>query len=209
MIYLSGCLRREILGQPNLGLMLTPNMHNRLRHKHTWWGADTGCFSEKQPFSLDVYLDWLVRLQPYRQRCLFATAPDVARREDGTLGGDPIATWKRSKHVLPVIRALGFPAALVAQNGIEATSIQWDAFDVLFIGGDTEWKLGEAARQVVAEAKGRGKWVHLGRVNSERRLRYAMSIGCDSADGTYIAFKPNENMRTVRRWMRDLEDQAA
>ena len=30
----------------------------------------------------------------------------------------------------------------------------------------------------------RGKWVHMGRVNSTRRIRYAASIGCDSVDGT-------------------------
>ena len=36
----------------------------------------------------------------------------------------------------------------------------------------------------MAEAKRRRKWVHMGRVNSERRIRYAASIGCDSIDGT-------------------------
>ncbi|MDE2104879.1 MAG: hypothetical protein KGL39_47015 [Patescibacteria group bacterium] len=209
MIYLSGSVQPAILGDANIGFILTPNMGNRPNLMHTFWGADTGCFSLKQEFQLDVYLDWLIHLQAYRSRCLFATAPDVARQPNGTLGGDPIATWKRSKHVLPVIRALGFPAALVAQNGIENTAIAWDSFDVLFIGGDTEWKLGEQARRVVSEAKANGKWVHLGRVNSQRRLRYAHDIGCDSADGTYIAYKPSEYVKTVRRWLRGLDEEAA
>jgi hypothetical protein len=58
------------------------------------------------------------------------------------------------------------------------------ATDALFIGASTEWKLGPSAEALVAQAKDRGKWVHMGRVNSHRRIRYAASIGCDSVDGT-------------------------
>jgi hypothetical protein len=166
VIYLSVVVRPDILGYPVLGVLLTPNMGNHPILTHTWWAADTGCFSDKQSFRLDVYLDWLVRLQPYRARCLFATAPDVARQPDGTLLGDARATWERSKHVLPVIRALGFPTALVAQNGIEDLDVAWDSFDVLFLGGDTDWKLSATACGMVAAAKAHGKWIHMGCVNS-------------------------------------------
>jgi hypothetical protein len=31
----------------------------------------------------------------------------------------------------------------------------------------------------------------MGRVNSLKRLRYASAIGCDTADGTYVAFAPD------------------
>lgn len=43
-------------------------------------------------------------------------------------------------------------------------------FDVLFLGGSTAWKLGSAARRLTTEAKARGKQVHMGRVNSLKRL---------------------------------------
>jgi hypothetical protein len=44
--------------------------------------------------------------------------------------------------------------------------------------------------QLVRAWKRAGKWVHLGRVNSERRIRYAASIGCDSVDGTqWVRFR--------------------
>lgn len=76
----------------------------------------------------------------------------------------------------------------------------WHTFDVLFIGGSTEWKLGPGARALVAEAKRRGKWVHMGRVNSGRRWSYAEHIGCDSVDGTFLAFGPDLNMRRLRGW---------
>ena len=45
-------------------------------------------------------------------------------------------------------------------------------------------KLGPEVEQLVAEARTRNVWVHMGRVNSLRRLAYAASIGCDSIDGT-------------------------
>lgn len=44
--------------------------------------------------------------------------------------------------------------------------------------------------------------MHMGRVNSERRLRYADAIGCDSADGTYLAFGPDVNLPDVLAWLR-------
>jgi hypothetical protein len=45
-------------------------------------------------------------------------------------------------------------------------------------------KLGPEVEAIVAEARARNVWVHMGRVNSLRRLAYAASIGCDSVDGT-------------------------
>src|SRR5258706_10861219 len=80
-----------------------------------------------------------------------------------------------------------------AQNGLEQLTVPWDDFDVLF-GGDTAWKLGPEARELVAKARCRGKAAHLGRVNSQRRLQYAAAIGCDSSDGTFLAFGPDQNL---------------
>jgi hypothetical protein len=111
-------------------------------------------------------------------RCAFATAPDVL--------SDAKATWERSAPTFDAIRAAGYKAALVAQNGIEDMSIEWDAFDAIFIGGDTAWKLSRHAQTVCAEAKRRGKWVHMGRVNSQKRLELAWDFGCDSVDGNYL-----------------------
>jgi hypothetical protein len=61
----------------------------------------------------------------------------------------------------------------------------------LFIGGATDqFKLGPEVEAIVAEARARNVWVHMGRVNSLRRLAYAASIGCDSVDGTqWVRFR--------------------
>ena len=83
----------------------------------------------------------------------------------------------------------------------------WDDFDVLFLGGDTAWKLGPAARQLAAEARQRGKGVHMGRVNSLKRYRYADAIGCTSADGTFLRFGPDIRLPELLSWARNVRDQ--
>jgi hypothetical protein len=42
--------------------------------------------------------------------------------------------------------------------------------------------------------------VHCGRVNSWKRLAYAESIGCTSADGTYLTFGPEINLPKLLGW---------
>lgn len=199
MIYLSGAVRPELLRIPQTGFILTPNMGNRPDLSAVTWAADTGCFSAAKDYRHGRYITWLEeRMSDYRATCLFVTAPDVV--------GDALATWERSRPLLPLIRALGYPAALVAQDGIERMTIAYDAFDVLFIGGTTAWKLSAFVRdQLVPEARARGKEPHMGRVNSEQRLRYAARIGCRSADGTFVAFGPDKNIPRVRRWMMGLQ----
>lgn len=183
-----------------IDMIATPKQGNRLP-AGVVWAADNGCFGKGYPGD-DAWHAWLASYSDEeRSRCLFAVAPDVV--------GDAAATLARSLPWLPKIRVLGFPAAFVAQNGLEDPVVPWDAFDVLFVGGDTAWKLGPHARRLVAEAKARGKWVHMGRVNSARRLRYADAIGCDSADGTYLAFGPDVNLPRVLAWLRGVNDQTA
>jgi hypothetical protein len=47
----------------------------------------------------------------------------------------------------------------------------------------------------------------MGRVNSLKRLRIANSFGCDSADGTYLAFGPDINLTRARGWMPQVHQQ--
>lgn len=92
------------------------------------------------------------------------------------------------------------PLAFVAQNGAEAdlASIPWDQIACVFLGGDDAWKLGEGGRIVAAEAKRRGKWVHVGRVNSAKRARYCRDVlAADSVDGS--GFSKFGQVRTQQR----------
>jgi hypothetical protein len=43
--------------------------------------------------------------------------------------------------------------------------------------------------------------VHCGRINSWPRFQRAKEMGCDSADGTYIAFGPDLLVPKLLRWV--------
>lgn len=207
MIYLSGHFTSHTARQcalaasGALGALCSPQHGNRVAvlREYPAWGADNACFTQPDQFSLPRYLAWLTEHESVRDRCLFATAPDVV--------GDAAATLARSLPVLPQLRALGYPAALVAQDGMEHLALPWADFDVLFVGGTTDWKLSAGASALAAEARRRGKWCHLGRVNSRRRLHFARAAGYQSADGTYLAFAPDQNSRRLLGWLRELERQ--
>ncbi|MFC5358115.1 hypothetical protein [Azospirillum himalayense] len=204
-VYLSGVVHPAIFGQrtdllreprPDLGVILTPAMGNRPELTTTPWAADNACFTDPAGFRLERYLRWLASMSVFLPTCLFAVAPDVV--------ADAVATWERSAPVLPLIRAAGYPAALVAQNGIEDMEVEWDAFDVLFLGGCTRWKLSDASRIITAEARRRGKPVHMGRVNSRKRLRTGSMWGCTSVDGTFLAPAPDFNVPRLVSWLDEL-----
>ena len=171
--------------------IVTPKQGNRIPDGARYC-ADNGKFGKGWP-GAEAWFQWLSKLDP--EMCSFAVAPDVV--------GDCVATLEESLPWLPRIRSLGMPAAFVAQDGSEASGmVPWAEFDVLFLGGSTEWKLGPGARAVVGEAVRQGKRVHMGRVNSFKRLRYAQAIGCDSADGTYLVFGPDQNLPKLLGWVR-------
>lgn len=191
-----------------LGAIMSPRQGNRLPPGARFI-IDNGCGPGRdgQPgtgYPGDrAYLELLSHLSAQsRRRCLFATAPDVL--------GDAAATIRRSARFTGAMRAwFGLPVAFVAQDGLEHLGVPWRWFDVLFLGGSTAWKLGPAARTLTAEAHHHGKWVHMGRVNSLRRLQYAQATGCDSADGTYLAFAPDVNLPVLLGWLRDVNNQGA
>lgn len=173
-----------------LGYIDTPGQGNR-RPPGVLWCADNGAFSNR--WKADRWWAFLERNAADVDTCVFAVAPDVV--------GDAAATIKRSRPWMPRMRALGYPVAFVAQDGQEDLPVPWSQFDALFIGGTTDWKLGPEAAELAREAKRRGKWVHMGRVNSRKRYLYARSLGCDSVDGTYLIYQPSVNLPKLLRWL--------
>lgn len=185
----------NVMVDGRLGYIDTPRQGNR-RPAGVTWCADNGRYGKGWP-GYEAWWAWLERNAHDAPTCLFATAPDVV--------GDAVATLADSLPWLPRIRALGYPAALVAQDGLELLDVPWDDFDVLFLGGSTEWKLGQHAWDLTAEAKRRGKHVHMGRVNSLKRYAIAADMGCDSCDGTKLAFGPDINLPIVLGWAPAIE----
>ncbi len=198
VIYLSGCVTQTQLANPrsDLGFMLQPGMGTVASFPWLpWvtWAADNGCFAKGDEFDAGAWLEWLASLRRYRGTCHFAVAPDVL--------GDWESTWARSAPYFSTIRQLGFKAALVAQDGMPLRLLDLGGYDALFIGGTDAYKLSEPAYQAAEIAHRQGRWVHLGRVNSLRRLQAARVSCFDSADGTYVAFGPDRNLPRVYDWL--------
>lgn len=188
---------RNVMENGMLGYIDTPDQHN-IRFPRISWCADNGCFGEH--FTEEKWWKWLSSQAFAASSCVFATAPDVVHTTDHGPVGDAAATLVRSTPWLPKIRALGFPAAYVAQDGFDPSVVPWDEFDVLFIGGSDDFKIGgkpnirldgtakvpAPSEVAIREAQAHGKKVHVGRVNSRKRFRYFTSLGVDSMDGTYL-----------------------
>lgn len=195
MIYMgtaSSPLVREAMSSGLIGQMITPISGNR-PVEGVIWGYDNGCFSG----GLDEK-KWLSKMRRYEgiPNCKFAALPDVLCNSEET---DKLwAKW------VDIVKGFGYKAAYVTQNG--AKKIPSDA-DALFTGGDNDWKLGKEAQCLVEQAKSRGLWCHMGRVNSQRRVIYAYDCGYDSVDGTHLSFGPDKKLPELLKWMNTVHSQ--
>lgn len=213
--YLTGAtgayLESGIATERGIGLLIQPGNHYHLRVQHyPAWAADNGAFSKKHGFNPVKFRAMLAQpnLRANVTTCLFVAAPDVLRvLDDGTVIGDARATLDQFPTWAREIRELGYPVALVAQNGLEDMLhlVPWDLVDVLFLGGSTEWKLGAGARACVEFARALGKGTHMGRVNSYKRLALAQGWGVDTADGTFLAYGPTQNLPRLLAWLDKLD----
>lgn len=194
MLYLSGVKNmaiRDDLAAGTIGFLKTPAVGNTLDGVKVW-AVDNGCFTGKYPGD-DAYLTWLDRYADRRADCLFVAVPDVI--------GDGPATLANFPTMAARIKAAGWPVALVGQDGMEHLDVPWHLVEWLFVGGSTEWKLGHGAADLIRQAQDRGKRVHVGRVNSGKRFALFAGMGCDTADGTFLAFGPDVNAPKLRSWM--------
>jgi len=147
------------------------------------WAADNDAYSSWDPDRYRRMLDGIHGLPG----CLFVTAPDVV--------GDWKTTRQSFEDWYDELVACWQPIGYVAQDGQPAHEVPWQRIDSLFVGGTSHFKMGDDAHQLVREARTRGKWVHMGRVNSHQRLRYAKAIGCDSVDGTSFSWFKDHRLR--------------
>lgn len=190
MLYYATCSGPQVraaIAAGLLGQMHTPDVGNRLV-PGARWAADNGCFNART-FTVKRWGKWLLSLP---RTADWAVVPDVV--------GDHAATLQRWHRFAPWVRRVGFVPAFVCQDGCDAELIPADA-GAVFIGGSTEFKLSHAAHRCVLEAKRRGLPSHMGRVNSLRRLRIAAQWECDSVDGTYLAFGPDQNLPRLMAWL--------
>ncbi len=185
-----------------IGVMLTPGNYNA-----EWWPIDTTWACDNECFrglNAPRYLRMLAKVLKFRSRPQWIAAPDVV--------ADAGATWSQLSIWQPLMASLGLPVALVLQDGLEQFKWNarlpstWDSLAAVFVGGSTEWKLSDHAARLSLEAHDRGKLVHWGRVNSQRRIRFLIeemhSGRCwvDTVDGSGYSKWPEEKIPQFIHW---------
>jgi hypothetical protein len=107
----------------------------------------------------------------------FVVLPDVV--------GDGFGSLARSLAWLPAVRAVTPRMLLSVQDGVDVDDVAALLPDVfgLFVGGTTEWKL-STLPWWAAVARRHGKYLHVARVNTARRIRLCQMAGAHSFDGT-------------------------
>lgn len=195
---------RRYWDDPSFGHLITPRSGNSIRatcESGKPWAADNDAFggwTDKKETAFSKMLGRIC-LDGQKESCKYIACPDVV--------GDSKTTMDRFYRWEPIIRSTGFPVALVAQDGLYPRVVPWDSIDALFIGGTTEWKLSGDVDWLIDEAKQRHKWIHVGRVNSARRIRHFHEVGVDSIDGRSFSAWPDLYFAKFLKWINRLNRQ--
>jgi hypothetical protein len=154
--------------------------------------ADNGCFNG---LNADKFVRMLNAFREAGVPLEWVAVPDKVADGDETF-----RLWGRWE---PVVRAFGFRPCLVLQDGMTRFDVHQFDPPALFIGGTTGFKLGTLAASVTADWRAKGRPVHMGRVNSRDRIRYAVEIGCTSCDGSGFSKWPDTRIPLGVRWIRE------
>lgn len=193
MIYLLPLSHKDIIKRfpmEGFGMLINPKwvtVPPGVRNEGRIWALDNGAFNNR--FNPTKFNAALERLKPYREKCLFIVAPDVL--------ADSTETRRLWDEWAP--RLEGWPLAFVAQDG--QTPEQMPDCDWLFVGGTTEYKLGPDARSLIAWSRARDIRVHVGRVNTWRRMRYFKMLGVETMDGTLLCYGIDTHKQKVCDWV--------
>ena len=116
----------------------------------------------------------------------FVVVPDVV--------GDRAATLARAAEWLP--RLAGLDLYVAVQDGMTTQDVVPFATVIagLFLGGSTAWKLSTMNRWGEA-CRGLGLRLHVGRVNSVRRIRKCGDAGAHSFDGSGVSRYARKKLR--------------
>jgi hypothetical protein len=148
-----------------IGMLISPKYWKNPPY-YIPYALDNGAFTGFNP---DIFTQHINRPNRFH-RPLWVAVPDAI--------ADPEMTFRRWHKWNRIVAAHGFKLAFVAQDGMEPQDVPPEA-DCVFIGGTTDWKISNAYK-----FKDVAKLLHIGRVNTLGRLKWAEDIGADSVDGT-------------------------
>jgi hypothetical protein len=182
----------------HLGKYLTPRANcnkkylNLTLEQGCLFGADNDCFKGFDKVKYEKMIEMLPRVDKLK----YVTIPDVVGNYEETI--------KLFDEWYPLLKNENLPLAFVLQDNTPINEIPFDKFKSLFIGGSTEYKLSKEVADIVRITKEKDKWVHMGRVNSKKRIKYAHAIGCDSVDGTGFSMFPNAHIPSALELLLEL-----
>jgi len=145
------------------GILNTPFSWKNPPH-YIPFALDNGCF---KVWDENKFFSMLRKTKTLKLNPLFVVCPDVVCDAEETL-----RRWHKYN------KKIDFPLAFACQDGMEPKDVPPEAH-YCFIGGSTEFKLNNADK-----FKGVAPFLHIGRVNTKKRLEWAESIGANSVDGT-------------------------
>lgn len=135
------------------------------------YALDNGCYTQ---FDYGTWLRMVDEAQTVKP--LFITLPDII--------GDARRTLELFNHFMNDTGCA--PRALVLQDGIGNVDIPWRWISAVFVGGSDSFKISQEAIAACKTAKMLDKWVHVGRVNTPKRIKDYIGLA-DSIDGSGIS----------------------
>jgi len=146
-------------------------------YKHLPYALDNGAYSaflKEEAFDWEKFNALVAWAMSKDTPPLWIVCPDVV--------GDAAATVELWNAKAPSLQAAtGWPLAFACQDGMTLDTLKDlnPSPSVLFIGGSTDWKWESLEMWMQS-----GLRVHVGRVNSPRRLYECYHLGVESVDGT-------------------------
>jgi len=158
-----------------IGLLLQPN------ERRLWpgfkYGIDNGAFSAWNTGKPWREAPWLRLLRDHGAGAEWAVLPDIVNG-----GAESLAL---SLRYLQQVRDMTRRHLIAVQDGMTADDIRPHVGEHvgIFVGGSTEFKEGTLPMwgRLAAEM---GCYLHVGRVNTQRRIKLCAMAGADSFDGT-------------------------
>ena len=166
----------EALRAAGWRLLLTPDIHTDHGMAYAIDNGAYGCYLRGQPFNKRAFRKLL---HAKSKKADWVVVPDIVAAGNESLS--------YSLEWLDECLAQCKQVLLAVQDGMRVADVRTYLNNRvgLFVGGTTKWKLASMPEWGKL-AKEKHCYLHVGRVNSKRRIRYCAGIGADSFDGTSV-----------------------
>lgn len=183
------------LREAGWGLMVSATGEHRTEGFERY-ALDNGAYTAYQqgkPWSAAAFVALVEKLGAGAD---FVAVPDIVAGGLGSL--------RLSEAWLPRLKGVGVPLLIPVQDGMVPADVRplLGPRVGIFVGGSVPWKLA-TVRAWGALARELGVYLHVGKVNTARRIALCASAGADSFDGTsatkYAVTLPGLD-KARRRW---------